>query len=383
MRLIWKKLKFHRLGILMSAKHVLPQVIRVHLTNVTGAGATQLLNSLLPALIRSQKAVISEVFLPSSGELSDFSTINPGTNLQKYGRLLPNQISRFLECTFLAFGFNGSTPLLVLGDLPLMAKAPQILFVQTPHLLKSDSPGMSFGGLKYLISRFIFRLNLGRVTSFIVQTDIMRDALVATYPSILDRVYVIPHPVPHWLLGYNPQRQLLPPMKGRGLRLIYPSAEYPHKNHGLLSQIQESESVNWPVDNLVLTLNPSRNPAPLMTWISCVGFLSSAELIDTYGKVDALLFLSNKESFGFPLLEAMFLGLPVVCPDLPYAHWMCDDQAIYFDPKSIESLKLALERLRGLLIDGWRPDWSGCLKKFPKNWDIVASKMIDISLNAK
>ena len=44
--------------------------------------------------------------------------------------------------------------------------------------------------------------------------------------------------------------------------------------------------------------------------------------------------------------------------------------------------KLALEKLRGFLIDGWRPDWSGCLKKFPKNWDIVASKMIDISLNA-
>ena len=35
--------------------------------------------------------------------------------------------------------------------------------------------------------------------------------------------------------------------------------------------------------------------------------------------MDALLFLSTDESYGFPLIEAMFVGLPIICPDLPYA----------------------------------------------------------------
>ena len=30
-----------------------------------------------------------------------------------------------------------------------------------------------------------------------------------------------------------------------------------------------------------------------------------------------LCYLSKEESFGFPLIEAMYLGLPIVCPDLP------------------------------------------------------------------
>ena len=48
---------------------------------------------------------------------------------------------------------------------------------------------------------------------------------------------------------------------------------------------------------------------------------------------DALLFLSEKD-FGFPLIEAMYLGLPIVCPDLPFARALWND-AIYFDPNDI------------------------------------------------
>jgi glycosyltransferase involved in cell wall biosynthesis len=367
----------------MRSKSPPLESIRLHLTNVTGAGATQLLSSLLPALIRNRGAVISQVYLPATGQLSEFTTSISSARLTKYRRVLPNLISRLLECTFFANSFNGRTPLLVFGDLPLRIKAPQILFVQTYHVVKDKSPSLNIGGWKYSISRFIFRLNLKRVNAIIVQTEVMRKALEATYPSIRDRIHVVPQPVPQWLHGSRLGQPLFPPIEGRGLRLIYPAAYYPHKNHNLLSHIQKSQSSNWSIDDLSLTINPSRNPAPLVPWIRCVDFLSSSDLISAYGKVDALLFLSSKESFGFPLLEAMYLGLPVVCPDLPYANWMCGDQGIYFDPKSVQSLKIAIERLRNLLISGWRPDWSDCLKKFPENWDVVASRMIDISLHSR
>jgi glycosyltransferase involved in cell wall biosynthesis len=147
----------------------------------------------------------------------------------------------------------------------------------------------------------------------------------------------------------------------------------------LLAGIKVAESEPWPVDEILLTIRQVANPASSIPWINCVGHLSSAEMINAYGAVDALLFLSKKESFGFPLLEAMFLGLPVICPDLPYAKNLCGEQAIYFDPDSVESLRTALVELKRLLSDNWRPDWSNQLKSVPKNWDDVASKFLDIT----
>lgn len=367
----------------MSSNPLLRRRLRVHLTNVTGAGASQLLKSLLPALIRSKNAHISEIYLPNIGELSHFTPSSGDATLLKYKRFIPKVISRFLECTFLAYKFDSSTPLLVLGDIPLRVRSPQTLFVQTSHLLKPVKARFRFGELKYVASRLIFRLNLRRVSAFIVQTHIMRDALITAYPLTQGKVFVIAHPVPEWLLTCNFQRQPIPPIAARGLRLIYPSADYPHKNHRLLNQIQKSQAENWPISELILTLSDSMNPAPSITWVNCVGFLPPGELIRAYEKADALLFLSKTESFGFPLLEAMFLGLPVVCPDLPYAHALCGDEAIYFDPNSIGSLEDALKNLKDLLVRGWKPDWSFSLRAIPENWDEVAANILELTINSK
>jgi glycosyltransferase involved in cell wall biosynthesis len=356
------------------------RAIRIHLTNVTGTGASQLLESLLPALVESDAAHIRQIYLPETGLLSGFSSAAKGVIIKKYRRFLPKAISRFLECTLFAYKFNDSNPILVLGDLPLRVKCRQTLFVQTSHLIAPKSFAWHPRGWKYLITRFIFRLNMKRVSTFVVQTDIMKAALIASYPSIGDRVRIIPHPPPQWLLDCKIQerdRQA----ENHHLRLVYPAAEYPHKNHSLLSRIDVAESRLWPVEKLILTIREAVNPAPSIGWIHCVDHLSPAEMIHTYGNVDGILFLSKKESLGFPLIEAMFLGLPVICPDLPYAKTLCGDQGIYFDPDSVESLRSALMQLKELLSNKWRPDWSEQLRGIPKNWEGFASKILDLAIN--
>ncbi|NVZ67166.1 glycosyl transferase family 1, partial [Pseudomonas gingeri] len=114
------------------------------------------------------------------------------------------------------------------------------------------------------------------------------------------------------------------------MRLIYPAAGYPHKNHKLLAAIDTSDMTQWPVASVDLTLAQSSNPAPDAPWLHCLGVFSSQQMLDAYRRVDALLFLSTDESYGFPLVEAMFSGLPIICPDLPYARVLCGDEAIYF-----------------------------------------------------
>lgn len=356
--------------------------LRLHLTNVTGAGATQLLLSLLPALERSGVKV-AEIHLPDHGGLSTYIKA-PGTGLAKhYRRHLPNALSRLLECMVFARCFDGEVPLLVLGDLPLRCRAPQTLFVQTPHLCRPGRFSWSLGGLKFVAARLVFRLNARYVNAFIVQTSVMRDALSASYPTIANRVHIIAQPVPNWLLDISPCRRELIDAPRAKLKLIYPAAYYPHKNHRLLGAITPNLALSLPIERLTLTISTDRHPAVNVPWIRCVGFLNSAEMIAAYHDADGVLFLSTDESYGFPLVEAMFMGLPIVCPDLPYAHTLCSDGAIYFDPNSIASLCQAIGTLHIRLATGWAPDWSEQLAAIPKDWDAVASAMIEVACNVE
>ena len=354
--------------------------LRVHATNIVGAGATQLVQSLLPALERVPDVNIEEIYLPDRGGLAAYQTRSAHTRVHVYRRNLPNAVSRLLECTWLAGRFDSRTPLLVLGDLPLRCNAPQTVFVQTPHLIAESASDTAADHVRFATARWLFRRNAGRVRAFIVQTSVMEAALVKEYPTLAGRVHVIAQPVPRWLLDAGIARFGRKWPTSAPLALVYPAAQYPHKNHRLLGEIDASES--WPVARLTLTVAPERSPAPTLGWLRCVGFLQPNGMLDLYREADALLFLSTDESYGFPLVEAMFVGLPIVCPDLPYARTLCGDDAIYFDAMSIESLKAAVTALHDRLSAGWWPDWTSQLASLPADWDAVAQSMARIALGS-
>ena len=351
--------------------------VRLHLTNVAGAGASQLLQSLLPALERDPGVIVQRIELPDRGKLATYRSSNPATVAEVYRRRLPKALSRMLECTWLAGRFDGESPLLVLGDLPLRCRGPQTVFLQQSNLLKPDRPDWRPSRLKYALGRAIFRWNLDRVHAFIVQTEVMRAALERSYPGIVGRVHVIAQPVPSWLLLSGLRRRARVSPAGQALSLIYPAAGYPHKNHVLLSRLDPLDY--WPVERLTLTLDQTDQPAPNLAWVQCIGFLSPQAMIEAYSQMDALLFLSKEESYGFPLVEAMFVGLPIICPDLPYARALCGEQAIYFDPDQPESLRQALIMMQSRIDQGWWPDWQDQLIGMPTDWETVARKMLEVA----
>jgi hypothetical protein len=355
--------------------------VRLHLTNVAGIGASQLLESLLPALERDVRVTVDRIELPDRGKLAAYRSSNPATQVEIYRRWLPNELSRLLECTILAGRFDGDSPLLVLGDMPLRCRGQQTVFVQQSNLLRPTRIKWQPWMLKYAIARLIFRLNLKKVHAFIVQTDVMREALVNTYPSLAGRVHVVAQPVPSWLMHREIRRNGRVGSNASGLDLIYPAARYPHKNHKLLAKI-DSE-VYCPVSRLTLTINAIDNPAAHLPWVECCGFLSSQAMVEAYSRVDALLFLSKEESYGFPLVEAMFVGLPIICPNLPYARTLCGDKAIYFNPDDVNSLQSAIQELQSRLSNGWWPDWESSLIKMPLNWAAVASQMLEIACDKR
>ena len=357
------------------------QPLRVSLTNVTGLGAAILARSLVPALEACPALRISKYYVPATSEFLQNNDDLAG-KLEIYYRKLPNSLSRVLECTFLAGYFDGPEPLLVMGDLPLATKAPQIVFVQSPHIISDVATNGLLDRLRYKVARAIVRRNHRHVAAFIVQSDVMRDGLVETYKIESNRIHIVPQPPPGWLLKSRLVRTSRHRTRSKRLRLFYPAAAYPHKNHHLLARAQGDPAWAELIETWTLTIELGMKPVA-EAWIECTGRLEAEAVIDAYRQSDALVFLSKSESFGFPLIEAMWVGLPIVCPDLPYAHTLCGDQAIYFDPDDIESLKAALMVLQTRLDEGWWPDWTDQLEKIPSSWDDVAKAISKIVARAQ
>lgn len=353
--------------------------VRLHLTNIAGLGAVELLKSLLPALEHNRRVRIVEAYLPDRGDLASYQSADGSITVTSYRRYLPNALSRLLECLFLGRRFSGNLPLLVMGDLPIRCTARQTVFVQNSHLLRPEKFSWRIAGLKLALLRWVFRSNLRYAQAFIVQTTLMRDALIESYPSLHSSVHVVPQPVPTWLLNSGLRRTGRITGASELLHMIYPAAGYPHKNHKLLAAVDNINVPQWPVASLELTLEAHSNPAPSLTGLRCVGMLSAKQMLDAYSRVDALLFLSTDESYGFPLIEAMFTGLPIICPDLPYARVLCADGAIYFRADNADSLKNAVNELHRKLSAGYWPDWSEQLKAIPRDWETVAQTMLDIA----
>ncbi len=346
-----------------------PRALDIVATNVAGLGAVQLTQSLLPAL--EAASAVGRIYLPDRGPLAAYRP--HGARAVATRRRLPNALSRLAECTIGGRRFDRGEPLLVLGDVPLRVAARQTVVVQTPHLLARFSPATGREALRYRVMRAVFRTNAPRVAAFVVQSAVMRDALTAEYGIEPNRVHIVQQPPPAWLTAAPPPPRSMP---GERLRLFYPAAGYPHKNHRLLTRLDPAA---WAarVERLVVTL--AQSPAALPE-IDAVGHLDPAGMRSAYAAADALLFLSTAESYGFPLVEAMWLGLPIVAADLPYAHALCGAQAFYFDPHDPAALLAALDRLRDRLAAGWRPDWRAKLAPLPRDWTAVANALATIAI---
>ena len=350
-------------------------VIRLHATNVLGIGAYQLVSNLIPALENSDTATISEIYVGENGVLSDYNPLQKDTHLIKYSRKLPKAISRFLECTIFAKKFSGSGTLIVLGDIPLRCEGEQIVLVHMPHLCSTNVQLLKTFNIKAFISSLLFKLNKNKVKMFVVQTKEMQENLSKKYSIDKSKISIIPQPVPRWLQDGKLEDSNVTKM-AHSLKLFYPAANYPHKNHKLLSLLNyQSQKV---IETITITLDQHDNSLGQNDYIKCVGQLTPLEMLEEYNKADALLFLSTAESYGFPLIEAMYIGLPIVCPNLPYALEICGDQALYFDPNCANSLMETITVLQQKIINGWYPDWRRQLQNIPISWDITATKFIDL-----
>lgn len=350
----------------------------IHATNVTGLGATSVVKSLLEAFLPLASSFQTEVCLPPTGALSQLPfNSSPALRKREFKRKLPNNLSRVIECLGARWLFGGRDGTLVLGDLPLYGLSSQIVFVHQAHLASPRVNPYVGRSLNFRVARQLFRFASDSIDAVIVQGEPMAQDLLSSYPRLEGRISVLPQPHPPWLQVVTVEIRKKPSR----LKLFYPSAAHPHKNHLLIRRMIEAQpNGDACVEKLMLTLTEweFRSLGISANWVHNLGRISSQNCLQTYQHVDALFFPSLLESYGLPLVEAMSVGLPIVCSDLPFARWLCGDQAIYFDGNDPNSSWTAIRHLHHRLNQGWRPDWVRALSKLPRDWEKLAREFLEV-----
>lgn len=122
----------------------------------------------------------------------------------------------------------------------------------------------------------------------------------------------------------------------------------PHKNlRGLLAAYQHYRLT---VGDVALPLLLCGSDSVSGDGVHAVGRVSDAALRGLYQGASLFLFLSLIEGFGYPPIEAISAGTPVLCSDLPVCREVCGDLIHYVDPNNAEAVA---ERITSLTQTPW------------------------------
>jgi glycosyltransferase involved in cell wall biosynthesis len=237
-------------------------------------------------------------------------------------------------------------------------RVPQIVFVQQPNAFFNEGIPKHdfFNYLRMNLMRRQILCGAKASRAVIVQTEAMHRRMLKYAPELNGRIHIIPS-------GFRTP-SINPAIRSEVKaqidfmtrpRLIYISMPRHHKNHIILIRAFSSILKIFPEASLILTegkVDPHDHNMTLVKrdlkyeiqklgifdrvfWFE---WLTPGEVNYAHASSDLMIFPSLTESFGLPLAEAMSVGCPIIAADLPYAHDVAGNAAIYFNPHNPEGL---------------------------------------------
>jgi glycosyltransferase involved in cell wall biosynthesis len=228
-----------------------------------------------------------------------------------------------IEATWLARQLGGSDVVHHAGGtVPLQSPVPIVL---TVHDLQYRTHPKYFTAVKRRYLQLTMPRSVRKAAVVAVPTDYVRSSVIEAFRADPDIVVVVPHgldpPPPDEITDASILRERY----GIGDRrfVVYPAMTHPHKNHRLLLDLMAGA---WSDPDLALVLLGGRGLADdevtaaiaergLAGRVIRPGRVSDGDRDGLLAAAEALVFPSEYEGFGAPVLEAMALGTPVVCSD--------------------------------------------------------------------
>lgn len=136
--------------------------------------------------------------------------------------------------------------------------------------------------------------------------------------------------------------------------LLFVGGATPRKNHRvLLRAFAELADIRKDValvivgdpDHRGLSVDETVREFNLEGQVRCVGRVSTEDLKVLYAQAELFVFPSLYEGFGFPVLEAMACGTPVLASNRTSLPEVAGDAAVLVNPESAEELAEAIRRL--------------------------------------
>ncbi len=155
---------------------------------------------------------------------------------------------------------------------------------------------------------------------------------------------------------------------GRDYRLIVTGPPGPHNptNPGYLGELLDLRRELGLMDSAHFLYECGAPDQPLL--------VDDATIAALYRTCDALLFPSEQEGFGMPVIEAGIAGLPVFCAAIPPLQRTGGDEARYFDPKNAPPTLIARD-----ILNFFANDASHRLKVRARHdfrWDALIERQI-------
>lgn len=160
---------------------------------------------------------------------------------------------------------------------------------------------------------FFVRLFLNERTQVFVQLNFIKARFARRFSVEEHRIHVISPTV-----NVCRENSAVTKLSAHTINLFYPATLHFYKNHSVV--INALRQLAGDKFALYLTCNEGAFAMQVEgVQVVCAGKLSRGQMQGMYKAADALVFPSYIETYGLPLLEAAWVGLPVLAADLPYA----------------------------------------------------------------
>ncbi len=187
-----------------------------------------------------------------------------------------------------------------------------------------------------LIYSYLFK----RANAVITVSEFSKSEILKYFPESEGKVYVIPNGIntqKFRFLNIPKKKQILfigAIAKHKNIKVIFESFSRIYKLIPHKIVIVGSKDSGMPQDEEMFKLI---NSIP-QERIIFTGKIGDEEVINLYNESEVFIFPSLYEGFGFPVLEAMSCGCPVIASNRSSIPEVCGDAGILFDPENPEDL---------------------------------------------
>lgn len=251
------------------------------------------------------------------------------------------------------------------GTVPLAIRSGPAV-VLTVHDLQYRSMPHHFPPLRLRYLQAMMPRSVRRASVVATPSDYVRRSVIDAFDIDPERAVVVPHGVPE--VG-SPSVDAIAEVRRRygiGERpyLVYPAITHPHKRHRVLVDMLADRTLDSELCVVAVGAAGSAEDAfrlavaeaGLEARVLRTGRVDDGDRDALVAGAEALVFPSEYEGFGAPLVEAMALGVPVVCSNHPAITEVVGEAAVVVEhatgPAWAEAVAHALSRRAALVAAG-------------------------------